>query len=160
MKRLSPLLFLPCLLSSCASMLNGYYTEVHVHANPGDVVTYKNERGVTDTAYLQKNGAYIFPVLRAKTPLEVSVISDTGRQDLTVKWTYSRAYYFNVYPLYGLGMLIDASSPKRFGYPAGIYPYTQARKGYMQVRPYLPGSLTLTLQPPLYDGIFSESATV
>lgn len=154
MKKLFPIFLLPILLSSCATMLNGYYTDVRVHAHPGDVVTYKNERGVTDTAYLLKNDTYIFPALRAKKPLEVSVISDTSRQDLTVKWIYSGAYYLNLYPTYGLGMLVDAMSPKRFGYPTSIYPYRPVRKGYLQVRPFTPGVVSITVQPPIVMGYF------
>ncbi len=154
MKRLFPLFLLPVLINSCATILNGYYTDVRVHAKPGDVVTYKNERGVVDTANDLRRGIYVFPALRARKPLAVSVISDTSRYDLNVKWTYSTAYYANIYPTYGLGMLVDASSPKRFGYPRHIYPHRTAHKGYMKVQPIEASQVWLTFQPPFLMGYF------
>lgn len=154
MKKIISLFFPVLALSSCATVFNGYYTDVRVHARRGDVVTYKNERGVVDTAHVMEDGTHILPVLRGKNPLELSVITDTGRQDITVKHNYSWLFYANIYPAYGVGMLVDCFSPKRFSYPSNIYPYSDVSKGYQTVRPMLPTKVSLTFMPPFISCYF------
>ncbi len=60
-------------------------------------------------------------VSRSEKPLVVELKTDTATKTIYLKPRNSFAFWFNIVENYGLGMLIDKDSPKRYGYPTRIF---------------------------------------
>lgn len=58
---------------------------------------------------------------RSKNPIKIKLQLDTANKTLLIKPHSSLAYWANIYFNYGIGMLIDKGSPKRYSYPKRIY---------------------------------------
>lgn len=144
------------LASSCATILNGPYTDVRMVLPVGTKVAVRNENGVTDTIGQSWHNEAFVVAKRSPDPLPVTVFNDSIQRTLMIRSRYSAAYYWNVYPSFGLGFIIDQSTHKRFTYPSRVfvdmneagtdfvYPASRWRKAHT-------GDLQLVLQLPIMN---------
>ncbi len=137
MKNILVALFLICLFSSCARLLNGDNASIRVHARPGTSVTFRNADGVTETVQPVDEKGVKFEVERSKKTLDIKLKNDSVDRVLHVKRTVSEMYYANFWSPYGLGFLFDLNSKRRFSYPHHIYPdfSPESRNGYRRMKP-------------------------
>lgn len=153
MKKIIPFCLAAMLLSSCAMMFNGSYTPVKVHAKPGEMVTFTSDSGVVDTGKLLSAGVHEFSALRGKYPIAVEIKGDTGSQNFLLRATDSWVYYLNLFQPYCIGMIVDLFTPKRYSYPAHVYPNPARtkgyRKGYETIAPPKKSDISITFVPPL-----------
>ncbi len=72
----------------------------------------------TSSTYItQKNAT----VPRSKDSLKITTINSDLTKEIFLKSRTSFAYWLNIYPSYGLGMLVDKNSPNRYSYPKTIF---------------------------------------
>ena len=97
------------LLNSCASILNGEKTVVKISADKESKIIYKK-----DTISINKKQTTIRPI-RSKKPLKITVLKDSLKEDFYLESKLSEAFWQNILN-YGVGMLVDLSTDKRFTY--------------------------------------------
>jgi hypothetical protein len=159
MRKILPVLLLLSLFSSCVTLFNGPYTEMNVYPKPGTRVVFKDETGKMDTVVGERNvpvrivakrsGSIYFPI---------TLQTDTSERTIKIKPIHSWLYYGNLYPLYGLGFLVDYNNPNRFTYPHSIHPNPNSRKGYNAMLPLSQSKYEVALIPPLINGFFFNPA--
>jgi len=102
-------------MTSCATIINKPYKNVTIYTTEPSKIVYKR-----DTVYTKNNKAYLL-VLRDKENLSIKAITDSITKTIDVKSRNSFWYWANIYPSFGLGMLIDRDNPERYSYPKRIY---------------------------------------
>lgn len=103
------------LINSCATILNSPAQRI-------DIITNKHADVAINGAVLANvNKRTKIIALRDIRPVEFSVFNDTLSKQLVLGSRNSTAYWLNLYPSLGLGMLIDKDSPKRYAYPKRVY---------------------------------------
>lgn len=152
MKKMLPALFLVCTLGSCVTMFNGPSTRLNVHIPDKARVVYTNECGNTDSVAPDYRNMARLIVRRSNKKLPLTVVSDTGSFSFAVKPTLSWLFWANVYPLYGLGFLVDYNNPDRFTYPHFVYPDPKDVKGYKAMKPLTTSTLEIAFIPPIIHG--------
>jgi hypothetical protein len=60
-------------------------------------------------------------VLRQKEPISLTVFNDTISKNISIRSKSSFAFWSNFGFCYGLGMIIDKNSPKRYTFPNTVY---------------------------------------
>ncbi len=108
------LLFLFC-CSSCASLMNQPSTEMRVFTTEPSLIVVD-----ADTFKTIRNQVVV-DVERKEEPVEIIAITDTITKKVCVPAKKSAAFLMNIPLNYGIGILIDADNPKRFGYPRVIH---------------------------------------
>ena len=154
MKKILSLCLALCTLSSCVTLFNGPYTDFKVHVPDGTRVIYKNECAVMDTVMPDyANNARIVARRSGTVRLPLTIKNDTFERTILVKPVLSWMYYANIYPLYGLGFLIDRRNPNRFAYPHKIYADLngKTKEGYYKRQPYGRGDMELAIMPPFLN---------
>lgn len=124
--------------SSCATILNGRKERV-------DIITPVPARAVVgqDTFHFSDSRIRL-RVDRSEQPLVVKLLAGDFANEYHVFSRNSFAYWLNLYANYGLGMIVDFNSPRRYSYPRRVY-----------LNP-LDGRSNYTLwQPPLHDQEFT-----
>ncbi|MEZ4995859.1 MAG: hypothetical protein R2824_35915 [Saprospiraceae bacterium] len=103
------------LCSSCATLFNPRTERIDIiTTEPARIVVFQDTfHQIDQRARLQ--------VPRSMQPLRVEVITDSVSNDFFIGSKNSFAYWINIYFNYGLGMLIDSDSPKRYSYPSLVY---------------------------------------
>jgi hypothetical protein len=103
------------ILCSCATIMNGPTQRIDIIANrQADIKT-------NDQVLRPNKNRTSLIVARDNKPIKLTVFNDTISKQLTLQSKNSFAYWFNIIENYGLGMLIDKDSPKRYAYPKNIY---------------------------------------
>jgi hypothetical protein len=104
------------LLTSCARILNSRYTDIKITADSAMTLVIKN-----DTIALRPSATVT--VLRSADFLKFETIHQDSSYQHQFKALNSLAYYLNINPYagYGLGLLVDAKSSKRYTYPQKIW---------------------------------------
>jgi len=76
-------------------------------------------------------------VIRDKEDLKLTLSNDSLVKTVYVTPSNSLAYWANLYFFYGLGMLVDMNSPKRYTYPAMVYvDITDNTNNYLNFKPF------------------------
>lgn len=114
MKKLLFFLSINILLSSCASILNRKKIPIVVYSEKPVrlVINSDTLSSQVDNRY----NAIPFEVYRSKDSLRFVLLSDSLPKSVSIASKNSTAYYFNYYPSFLPGLLIDKSRPKRFTY--------------------------------------------
>ena len=152
MKNILPALVLMCTMGSCVTLFNGPSTSLNVRVPDNAKVVYTNECGNTDSVAPGINNMARLIVRRSNKKLPLTVVSDTGIYSFAVKPTLSWLFWANVYPLYGLGFLVDYNNPNRFTYPHFVYPFPQDEKRYAKMKPLTRSTLEIAFIPPFIHG--------
>ncbi len=162
MKNILPALLLICTMGSCVTLFNGPSTSLNVRIPDNAKVVYTNECGNTDSVAPGINNMARLIVRRSNKKLPLTVVSDTGSYSFAVKPMLSWLFWANVYPLYGLGFLVDYNNPNRFTYPHFVYPDPRPknRVGYLTKAPLMQSDWELSFTPPLVNGFVFNPARV
>jgi hypothetical protein len=131
MKKIIPyILLLTC--CSCATIMNRRSVRIAVvTTTPVRVVIAKD-------TFTRIGNKVVLRVPRKMVPLEIRVFNDTVSKKITIVPLNSAAYWFNIYATWGIGMLVDKNSSKRYTYPKKVL-VTMTRS--------MPDSFTLKLVP-------------
>jgi hypothetical protein len=112
------------LLTSCATILNSTLTTT-------TVVVGENGAGISKNDTLQPiEGKVRLIVPRSAEPLELRIMSGGNSSTIIVPAQYSTFYLLNIPANYGLGMILDRRTVKRYTYSNYIYPDTNSISGY------------------------------
>lgn len=162
MRKMLPALFLMCTLGSCVTLFNGPSTSLNVRIPDNAKVVYTNECGSTDSVSPDINNMARLIVRRNNKKLPLTVVSDTGSFSFAVKPTMSWLFWANVYPLYGLGFLVDYNNPNRFTYPHFVYPDPRPKRksGYQTRAPLMQSDWEISFTPPFINGFVFNPARV
>jgi hypothetical protein len=137
------------LMSSCATIMNTNTTATTIVVGDGEKVVYK------DDTLASANGKIRIEVPRAAEPLELKIVSSGKSIALNIPSQYSTFYWLNITSNYGLGMLLDRRTKKRFTYPNYIYPDSTRRLGYAKLGPKdRRGELLLHMSYPHINAFF------
>jgi hypothetical protein len=118
------------LISSCATILNEPKTSVVIETNiPSRVIMAEQDTLKTEDNRVQLD------VLRGKEPIKLMILADSSHKNLTIKSKNSFLYYYNIIGNYGIGMLIDRKTPKRYVYPKTVY-VDMKLKSYFTYKPF------------------------
>jgi hypothetical protein len=104
-----------CLTNSCATLLNSKTKRIDIITNTPAKVTLNNQ------TLENVNNRTKFIALRDIRPIKFSVYNDSVIKNITLDSKSSFAYWMNIYPSLGLGMLVDKDKPKRYTYPSRVY---------------------------------------
>ena len=113
-KKLGIFLLISISLSSCASLLNNKKTVVKISTDAGSTIIFNK-----DTLFTNQKKSTI-RALRSKETIKISVFKDSLKQDFYLEPKLSSIFWLNAYT-YGLGMLIDLSSNRRFTYKHNLH---------------------------------------
>jgi hypothetical protein len=119
-KSLTIIVIHSALLPSCATLLNGPVMNIHIATDD------KIKRVSVDNALYPDKitrepkdpGTYLIP--RDHETLVIHAQLDSGEKVIRIAPHLSAAFWFNV-ENYGLGMLVDITNPKRYGYRRWYY---------------------------------------
>jgi len=142
-----PLLIL-CLTNSCATLLNSKTKRIDIITNTPAKVTLNNQ------TLENVNNRTKFIALRDIRPVKFSVYNDSVIKNITLDSKNSFAYWMNIYPSLGLGMLVDKDKPKRYTYPSRVYvDMTNNDSKFTTYYPfYRKGSVVLHVSLPHING--------
>lgn len=119
MRKTPPFIWLaPCLLSSCATIMNQQTTDIVIHTTKPATITART------IPYRTARNRVQISVPRSSKPLTITATTtDSARstKTVTVRARNSFAFYANILWTYGIGMIRDWNEPKRYGYPRHIY---------------------------------------
>jgi len=113
-KKLGILLIISISLSSCATLLNRKKTILKVSTDTESKIVFNK-----DTIFTNQKESTLRP-LRSKKTIKISVLKDSLKQDFYLRPKLSSIFWLNAYT-YGLGMLLDLSSNKRFTYKHNLH---------------------------------------
>ena len=103
------------LLASCASLTNHEWTKSTIYTTEPTRIVFRN-----DTIKTLKNKAKL-TLERKNTQIEIIAITDSLKKKVTFNPINSLAYWANIPYNFGIGMLKDRTSHKRYSYPKNIY---------------------------------------
>lgn len=103
------------LLSSCATIFNLPEQRMTIAISEPSKIT------VNQVYSDSSKKTFNIDVPRSKKPLNLTVEVKDAIKYYTIKSHTSFAYWLNIYPSYGLGMLVDKNSPERYSYPKAIF---------------------------------------
>ncbi|KGL62892.1 hypothetical protein [Polaribacter sp. Hel1_85] len=115
MKKLGLSLITILILNSCASILNGKKTSVKISADKESKIIYEK-----DTLSINRKGVIIKPV-RSKKTLTITVLKDSLKEKFYLKRKLSNFFWLNIFNNYGIGILVDFTTDKRFTYKHNLH---------------------------------------
>ena len=144
MKQTAYILILTILLSSCATIINKPYKNVKVYTTEPSRIIHRY-----DTIKTVNNKVNLWAE-RKNEILSIVAMTDSITKTIEVKPRNSFWYWANIYPSFGIGMLIDKNNPKRYSYPKRIYINSAdtISKYYRYSQSYNKGELHLHLSLP------------
>ena len=109
---------------------------------------------LNDQILESENNRTKFIALRDLRPIKVTVFSDSIKKDIILDSKNSFAYWMNIYPSLGLGMLVDRDKPERYSYPSRVYiDMTNDDSKFTTYYPfYKKGSIVLHVSLPHING--------
>jgi hypothetical protein len=126
MRILLPIIITASLFCSCARILLPPTTNIKVHSMTDSVKICINN----DTSNW-RDVPTLITAKRSKNDLLITSIKDSITRNLKVKSELSGVYlFFNIFT-YGIGYLVDLTSPKRFTYPPEITIDPSTPNGYI-----------------------------
>ena len=115
MKKISLSFITILILNSCASILNGERTSIKISSDNESEIVFKK-----DTLALNRKRGFINPI-RSKETLTITVLKDSLKDNFYLKPKLSNLFWGNISFNYGLGILVDLSSDKRFTYKHNLH---------------------------------------
>lgn len=115
MTRLSMVIVIGVLFSSCATLINQRTCDVKVHSDDDSLKICVNN----DTTRWLSTPTWIYPE-RSKNDLLIIAKKDGVQKPIYVRRKLSNEYLFGNLASYGIGYLIDLKNPRRFSYPRNI----------------------------------------
>jgi len=109
MKKVILFLLTSILFSSCATLLNRKKVAVTISSDNKSKIVYEK-----DTIEIHSGKTKIYPK-RSKQDLKITVLKDSLKKEFRFKRKVSSIIYLNYFN-YGLGLLVDLVSDKRFTY--------------------------------------------
>lgn len=101
--------------SSCATIFNRPSTRIDIiTTSPAKVL-------LNDKPLVSINTRTKTQVERKVEPLLITISDESISKNITIDSRSSFAYWLNIYPTLGLGMLVDKNNPKRYTYPSRVY---------------------------------------
>lgn len=113
-KKLGIFVLISITLSACATLLNREKTILKISSDTESIIVFQK-----DTIFTNQKQSTIRP-LRSKKTIKISVLKDSLKQDFYLEPKLSSILWLNAYA-FGLGMLIDLSSNKRFTYKHNLH---------------------------------------
>lgn len=119
MNRIILVILIGFIFPSCATILNRGVQKISITtSNEIKIVSLDNSLKF----FGNKNSFY---VERSKNLLKIDLQIDTIQQTFFLKSHNSFAYWVNIYFNYGIGMLVDKETPKRYAFPKMTYLHRQ-----------------------------------
>lgn len=106
---------LPFLFSSCARIFNRNQQDITVYTTEPSRIVFNR-----DTLHSTENSVHLI-VTRQKEPFYISVLTNKINKKIEINSHKSFMYWSNLAFFYGIGMLIDRKSPKKYAFPNRIY---------------------------------------
>lgn len=125
------------LLSSCATLFNGPFQKINLITDAKVKVISVEKAVLSDSSASGPQAPISWYVPRSDSPLIIHLEVDSQQTQIQLKPVHSFAYWSNVYFNYGIGMLIDRDTKKRFAYPTNNYLFLQ--KSSVRRESYIPG---------------------
>jgi hypothetical protein len=150
-------------LSSCATIFNKDYVTFKVNVDKNADVSYAKKydgtqydlHSLPDTTNKGSRKEIYLTAKRNKNEKVAIVVKKDGVEDtVNVKPIHSNMFYWNAYPFYGLGCLVDLFSERRFTYPRLVYITSASERGYTIHLPYEQHKLELYFNP-LVGNVYS-----
>ena len=95
-------------MTSCATIINKPYKNVKVHTTESSRIVHRN-----DTIKTVNNRANMWAE-RKNENLSFVAMTDSVTKTIEIKPRNSFLWWANIYPSFGIGMLIDKNNPKRY----------------------------------------------
>jgi hypothetical protein len=114
MKQLLILLTICFLACSCATLMNKPTTDIHFRTCRPTTIVYGK-----DSVKTVKNKV-VLSIERSSNPLVITALTDSSVKQITIQPINSFAYTYNLIN-FGIGMLFEKDSPKRYGYPGFVF---------------------------------------
>lgn len=153
-KRFPVAFILMVFLSSCATILNKPVQKVFITTDRNLKLISIDTTVVTDSLHSSNHS-----VQRSNRSLVIRVQTDSIEKSLRLQPTKSFAYWFNIPENYGIGMLIDKNSNKRYGYP--VRNYLSLKDTTIHISRFAPvekGAINLCLAPTLINSYDVKAA--
>jgi hypothetical protein len=115
MKKISLSLITILILNSCASILNGERTSIKISSDNESKIVFNK-----DTLTINRKRGFINPI-RSKKTLTFTVLKDSLKDDFYLKPKLSNLFWANISFNYGVGMLVDLTSDKRFTHKQNLH---------------------------------------
>jgi hypothetical protein len=115
MKKISLSFITILILNSCASILNGERTSIKISSDNESEIVFKK-----DTLAINRKRGFINPI-RSKRTLTITVLKDSLKDNFYLKPKLSNLFWGNISFNYGLGILVDLSSDRRFTYKQNLH---------------------------------------
>ena len=115
MKQTLYTLIVSIFLTSCATIINQPYKCVTVHTTEPSCIIFEH-----DTINTVENKAYL-KVKRKNESFSIVATTDSLTKAIRIEPKNSIMYWSNICFNYGIGMLVDMKSPKRYSYPDKVY---------------------------------------
>jgi len=127
MYKLLSLILLALSVSSCARIFNSEDKYISIHTSESSQIIYKQ-----DTVSTVDNSV-IIKVPRQEAPVKIQVETDSLSNEVNIYSSDSFLYWSNLFFNYGVGMLFDLESPKRYKYPEDVYLTTTDTSSYYSI---------------------------
>ena len=127
----------PCLLSSCATIMNEKTTDIVIHTTKPATITART------IPYRTRRNLVKISVPRSSKPLTITATttdSTHATKTIAVRPRNSFAFYANILWTYGIGLIKDWNEPKRYGYPRHLYLDLSDSSGKYATHEKRPGS--------------------
>lgn len=145
------------IFSSCASILNTPVQKISISTDKNIQLLSIENVGIQKSNVRTRNATHIFYVERSKDTLKVNLKVDSTKQSIYLAPKKSFAYWFNIYSNYGIGLLVDNHSIKRYAYSAKNYLSIKDSSIYRQrFAPIQKGTTMLSFSFP-FTTIFNVS---
>lgn len=133
-------------LCSCATVLNDSKQTVLVHANDPSSIVY-------DGSFRDTRAGKVLTTHRSGDSLEFYFVSDSVTKRFAVAPRYSANWYANILCNFGIGMLVDRNTPRKFSYPSDIWIDT-ATGEYRTYRHPARGEIRLHISSPHVNSFY------
>src|ERR1700730_6522555 len=100
---------------SCATILNRPIQKISVSSDKSAEAISIDKAALADSILPEKDSSRKYYVKRSRDLLKVNLQIDSLKKSIYLKPKNSFAFWLN-FSTYGIGMLIDLNSPKRFAY--------------------------------------------
>lgn len=102
-------------MNSCATILNRSHKEITIHTTEPSEISFNNH-----LIHTYKDKA-IITTERNNRPIKIKASTDSLSKELIIYPRKSAMYWTNIFCNYGIGMLVDMNSQKKYSYPTRIY---------------------------------------
>ena len=140
-------------LSSCATILNGPAQRVFISTDRNIKAVSLDKDDKVDSTFIGINSPGIYYVARSDKPLKISLQTGSIRRSVFLKAKKSFAYWSNIYCNYGVGLLVDKNTVKKFAYKKRNYfTYKDTSVSVSRFAPIQKGTINLSLSLPIPFG--------